>query len=232
MKFLENPIWLLAFTLAMYGFGLILSRRYRWILFNPIIVSTTILIVYLLFLEIPYQVYYQAGQYIDFLLKPSIVALAVPLYIQWERIKIQMIPILVSQLVGSLVGIISIVILAKITQCDKQMLLSLVPKSISTPMALEVSASIGGVPSVTAAAVILTGIFGSMVGFQIMRRFNIGNPISQGIAMGTSSHALGTLKAMTISQSYGAFASVGMILNGVFTAILAPLVLNWLSDFL
>lgn len=231
MSFLENPIVLLFLTLAVYACGLFLSNRFKWLIFNPILLSMAVLMAYLVVLDIPYETYQKGGQYIDFFLKPSIVALAVPLYLQWERIKKQWLPIFISQLIGCLVGIVSVLYLAKWTGADRELALSLVPKSVSTPIALEVSATIGGIPSITATAVIITGIFGSMLGFQMMEYFRLNNPISQGIAIGTSSHALGTMKAMSVSQTYGAFASVGMIFNGVLTAVLAPLILSWLGHW-
>lgn len=232
MTYLENPIFLLFFTLAVYALGQYLSAWKKWILFNPIILSMVVLMGYLSVFDIAYEQYDQAGHYIDFFLKPSIVALAVPLYTHWERIKKQLIPIVVSQCIGCLVGVVSVLFLAKWTGAEQEIIYSLIPKSVSTPIALEVSSSIGGVPSITAAAVMITGIFGSMVGFRFLNVSRISNPMSQGIAMGTSSHAMGTMKAMSISNTYGAFASVGMIFNGIFTAVLAPLVLRWLSSCL
>lgn len=232
MSYLSNPVFLLFITLALYALGQFLTTKKKWVIFNPIILSTALLITYLLVLDIPYEKYDVAGQYIDFFLKPSIVALAVPLYIQWDKIKKQLIPIVLSQFVGCIIGIVSVIFLAKWTGADKEIILSLAPKSVSTPIALEISNSIGGIPSITATAVMLTGIFGSMIGFGFLNLSRITNPMSQGIAMGTSSHAMGTMKAMTISNTYGAFASVGMIFNGIFTAIFAPLILRWLDSCL
>jgi len=232
MSYLANPTFLLFLTLALYAVGVSLTEKKKWIIFNPIILSMTVLMVYLYFLEIPYENYEEAGKYIDFFLKPSIVALAVPLYVQWEKIRKQLIPILISQFVGCVVGVLSVVILAKLTGADEEIILSLSPKSVSTPIALEISKTVGGIPSVTAAAVMIAGIFGSMVGFKVMNLTRISNPMSQGIAMGTSSHAMGTMKAMEVSNKYGAFASVGMIFNGIFTAILAPIILGLLTPFI
>lgn len=232
MIFLQNPTFLLFLTLALYALGIFLTSKKKWIIFNPIILSMVILICYLVVLDIPYEKYSQAGQYIDFFLKPSIVALAVPLYIQWDKIKKQLFPIICSQLVGCIVGVTSVVFLAKWTGAEHEIILSLAPKSVSTPIALEISAAVHGIPSITAASVMIAGIFGSMIGFKFLNLSRISNPMSQGIAMGTSSHALGTMKAMEISNKYGAFASVGMIFNGILTAVLAPLILNWLSPFL
>ena len=232
MIFFSNPTFLLFLTLALYASGVYLSEKYKWIIFNPIILSMVVLIVYCLVLNVSYDEYEKAGQYIDFFLKPSIVALAIPLYSQWDKIKKQLVPILTSQVVGCLVGIFSVVLIAKLCGAEKEIILSLAPKSVSTPIALEVSKSVNGIPSITAAAVMITGIFGSMVGFKILNLSRITKPMSQGIAMGTSSHAMGTMRALDSSDKYGAFASVGMIFNGILTAILAPIILQILSDYL
>lgn len=232
MSYLENPIFLLFLTLAIYSFGVYLFGRIRWIIFNPIILSMVILICYLLVLDIPYAQYDKAGMYINIFLQPSIVALAIPLYSQWGKIKKQLVPIVCSQLVGCIVGVVSVVLLAKVLGAEKDVIFSLAPKSVSTPIALEISKTIHGIPSVTAAAVLLAGILGSMLGFKILNLSGISNPMSQGIAMGTGSHAMGTMRAMEVSEKFGAFASVGMIFNGILTAILAPIILKWLEFYI
>ncbi|WP_313578804.1 LrgB family protein [Chishuiella sp.] len=232
MIFFENTTFILFLTVALYSIGLFLTTKYKMIIFNPIILSTMILMAYCIVLKVPYEKYEEAGQYIDFFLKPSIVALAIPLYLQWDKIKKQLLPIIFSQLVGCIIGILSVVVIAKLCGAEKEIILSLAPKSVSTPIALEVSSSLKGIPSITAAAVIITGIFGSMVGFRLLNLSRITKPMSQGIAMGTSSHALGTMKALQISDKYGAFASVGMIFNGILTAILAPIILDFLKVYL
>lgn len=232
MSFLDNTIWLFFLTVALYSLGILLSAKRRWIIFNPIILSSAVLIGYLLILEIPYEKYQLAGQHIDFLLKPSIVAMAIPLYLQWDNIKKQFGAILLSQFVGCIFGLFAVVFLAKIMGAETQVIMSLAPKSVSTPIALEVSKSVGGIPSITAAAVILTGLLGSMAGFQLLSLARITNPVSQSIAMGTASHAMGTMRAMEFGDKYGAFASVGMIFNGILTAFLAPYILIFLKPYL
>ncbi|MDR2222977.1 MAG: LrgB family protein [Flavobacteriaceae bacterium] len=231
MSYLESPMFLLFLTLAIYAAGVYLFGKYRWIIFNPIILSMVVLICYLLLLDIPYEKYEVSGKYIDIFLQPSIVALAIPLYMQWDKIKKQIVAIFCSQLVGCLVGVVSVVFLAKWLGADEAIINSLAPKSVSTPIALEVSKAVNGIPSITAAAVMVTGIFGSMVGFSILNLTKVTNPMSQGIAMGTSSHAMGTMRAMEVSDKFGAFASVGMIFNGILTAVLAPIVLVWLNSY-
>lgn len=232
MSFLANPLLLFFLTVFLYSLGIRLSKQYKFILVNPIILSMLVLIAYCMFLKIPFEQYQKAGQFIEFLLKPSIVALAIPLYMRWGKIKKQLIPIFTSQLVGCVIGILSVVFSAKLLGAEKEIIYSLAPKSVTTAVALEISNSLGGVPSITAVSVMMTGIFGSMIGFQLMNLSRLTNPVSQGIAMGTSSHAMGTMRAMEVSESYGAFASVGMILNGILTSFLAPLILSYLDPYL
>lgn len=232
MNFLDNTIWLFFLTVALYALGLFLTEKRRWILFNPIILSSAILIAYLVVFKIPYEKYQAAGQHIDFLLKPSIVAMAIPLYLQWDTIKKQFGAILISQLVGCVVGLFSVVILAKLMGAENDIIMSLAPKSVSTPIALEISSAVGGIPSITAAAVILTGLMGSVAGYQLLNLARITNPVSQSIAMGTASHAMGTMRALEFGDKHGAFASVGMIFNGILTAFLAPYILLFLKPYL
>ena len=232
MNYFESAEFILFLTLGVYALALTLSAKYRYMIFNPIIFSIFVLIGYLLVLDIPYEKYNQAGKYIDFFLQPSIVALAVPMYVNWDKIKNQIIPILTSQFIASICGVLSIVVFSKILGAEKEIILSLAPSSISTPIALEVSKSIGGIPSVTASAVMLTGIIGSMVGFRFLNLARVTNPVSQGLAMGSSAAAMGTMRALQISDKYGVFASVGMIFNGIITAFLAPIVLQWIHIYL
>ena len=157
------------------------------------------------------------------------VALGVPLYQQLEKIKKQALYILLSQLTGCIVGIVSVVVIAKLMGASKEVIYSLAPKSVTTPIAMEVSRTVGGIPSLTAAVVVVVGIFGAIYGYTIMKWAKIHNPIAQGLSMGTAAHAVGTSKSMEISPTFGAYSSVGLIINGIFTAILTPYILQVLN---
>jgi putative effector of murein hydrolase len=137
-----------------------------------------------------------------------------------------LVPIVLAELAGCVIGIVSVVVIAKLLGATQEVVLSLVPKSVTTPIAMEVSSAIGGIPSLTAAVVVCTGIFGGMAGFQMMSLSRVKRPISQGLSMGTAAHAVGTSAAMTRGYRYGAFSSLGLTLNGLFTAILTPLILR------
>ena len=229
MEFLENKYLLLALTFGAFALFKELQRRTGWVLLNPILLTIASLILFLKLTGISYEAYQEGGQLIEFWLKPAVVALGVPLYLQLEMIKKQLLPILLSQLVGCLVGIVSVVLVAKLLGATPDVICSLAPKSVTTPIAMEVSNTTGGIPSLTAAVVVLVGLFGAVFGFKILTLGRVKSPIAQGLSMGTASHAIGTSAAMEISRKYGAYASLGLTLNGILTALLTPTILRLLG---
>lgn len=229
MEFLENKYLLLALTFGAFALFKELQRRTGWVLLNPILLTIALLILFLKLTGISYETYQAGGQLIEFWLKPAVVALGVPLYLQLEMIKKQLLPILLSQLVGCLVGIVSVVLVAKLLGATPDVICSLAPKSVTTPIAMEVSNTTGGIPSLTAAVVVLVGLFGAVFGFKILTLGRVKSPIAQGLSMGTASHAIGTSAAMEISRKYGAYASLGLTLNGILTALLTPAILRLLG---
>lgn len=226
MDFLSNPIWLLAITLSVYFGAGVLQRKFRSALLSPVVLTAGFMIGYLLIFNISYKTYQSAGTYIEFWLKPSVVALAVPLYLQLERIKKQLIPIFISQIFGSITGIVSVCGIAKLFNANDLVILSLAPKSVTTPIAIDVSTTLGGIPPLTAAAVVITGMLGSVIGFKVLEILKIESTMGKGVALGTASHGLGVMAAMGVSEKYAAFASVGLILNGIATAIFAPIIIS------
>ena len=226
MEFLRNEYLLLALTFGVFAMFKGLQKKTGWVLLNPILFTIAALILFLKLSGISYETYNEAGELIAFWLKPAVVALGVPLYLQLEMIKKQWLPILLSQLVGCLVGVISVVLIAKGLGASPDVICSLAPKSVTTPIAMEVSNATGGIPSLTAAVVVMVGLFGAVFGFKVLDMGRVKIPIAQGLSMGTASHAIGTSAAMEVSRKYGAYASLGLTLNGILTAILAPMVLR------
>ncbi len=226
MEILSNTYFLLALTFALYAGSQILQHRTGWTFLNPILISAMLIIVYLKVNDIDIATYNEGGHYIEFWLKPAIVALGVPLYKQLSAIRKQLLPLLISELAGCVVGIISVVLIARLLGATQEVVLSLAAKSVTTPIAMEVTKAVGGIPPLTAAVVICVGIFGGMTGFRVMRMTHIGSPIAQGLSLGTAAHAMGTSRAMDVSDKYGAFASLGLTLNGIFTALLTPTILS------
>ena len=226
MEFLENKYLLIALTFGLFACFKGLQKKTGSVLLNPILLTMITLIFFLKAAGISYDTYREGGLLIDFWLKPAIVALGVPLYLQLEMIKKQWLPILLSQLVGCLVGIISVVLISRGLGASQEVICSLAPKSVTSPIAMEVAAATGGIPSLSAAVVILVGLFGAVLGFKVLDLGQVKSPIAQGLSMGTASHAIGTSAAMEVGRKYGAYASLGLTLNGILTAILAPIVLK------
>ena len=226
MEILQNNLVLLALTFGIYYGARQFQKWTGWIVLNPILVTIAVLIVLLKLTGISYETYSQAGGYIEFWLKPAIVALGVPLYQNLGQIRRQFLPIFFSQLVGCVVGVVSVVVIAQAMGASRETVISLAPKSVTTPIAMEVCQSLGGIPSLTAAIVVSVGLFGAVFGFKVLEVWHVKNPYSQGLSIGTASHAVGTSRAMEKGASYGAYASLGLILNGVLTALLAPFILK------
>lgn len=229
MNYLENKFFLIFLTFGVFFLAKMIQKKTGYALLNPILITIGIIITFLKLTGISYETYSEGGELIEFWLKPAVVALGVPLYLQLQQIKKQLIPILLSQLAGCIVGIISVVVIAYLLGASKEVILSLAPKSVTTPIAMEVSQAIGGIPALTTAVVVCVGLFGGIAGFQIMKLLKVNHPISQGLSIGTAAHALGASTAMEVSSKYGAYAGLGLTLNGILTALLTPSILRLLG---
>ncbi|MDE6334860.1 MAG: LrgB family protein [Muribaculaceae bacterium] len=231
MEFLTNKFFLIAVTFLFYIGAQLLQRRTGVRLLNPILLAIAAIVCFLLLADIDYKDYQAGGEYIDFWLKPAVVALGYPLYKQLSAIKKQLLPLIISELAGCVAGIVSVVVLAKLFGASHEVIMSLAPKAVTTPIAMEISSAVGGIPPLTAAIVVCTGIFGGMAGFKIVKLSRIKSPIAGGLSIGTAAHAVGTSAAMERSERYGAFSSLGLTLNGLLTALLAPFVLHLIGAY-
>lgn len=230
MEFLENSYFLLALTFIVYLCARKINRLTGIALLNPILLSVAALIIFLTVAGIPYETYTAGGGYVEFWLKPAVVALGVPLYRQLSTIRKQLLPIIAAELAGCVAGIVSVVLVAQALGATREVILSLAAKSVTTPIAMEVTAAVGGIPPLTAAVVVCVGIFGGMTGFKVMSMSKVKSPMARGLAMGTAAHALGTSAAIDAGGNrYGAWASLGLTLNGLFTALLTPSILSLLD---
>ncbi len=181
MSFLENNFFLLAITFGVFFFAKLLQKKTGLVLLNPILLTIAVLIIFLKMTGISYETYNKGGHLIEFWLRPAVVALGVPLYLQLEMIKKQLLPILLSQLAGCIVGVVSVVLIAKLMGASQEVILSLAPKSVTTPIAMEVTKAIGGIPSLTAAVVVAVGLLGAICGFKTMQIMRVGSPIAQNL---------------------------------------------------
>ena len=228
---ISSEYFMLALTFGVFYAAKTLQRRLGWVLFNPILIAIAIIIVFLLAMDIPYETYHEGAKLIEFWLKPAVVALGVPLYLQLSSIKRQFLPILASQTMGCVAGIVSVVVIAKMLGASNAVIMSLASKSVTTPIAMEVTQALGGIPSLTAAIVVITGLIGAIIGFKTLSVGHVHNPMALGLSMGAASHALGTSAAMDRDQFMGAYASLGLTLNGILTALLTPTIIDIINTF-
>ena len=223
---ISNEYFMLALTFGVFYAAKSIQRRLGWILFNPILVAIAIIIVFLLVADIPFETYQEGAKMIEFWLKPAVVALGVPLYLQLSSIKRQFLPILASQMMGCIAGIVSVVVISKLFGASDAVIMSLASKSVTTPIAMEVTQVLGGIPSLTAAIVVITGLIGAVIGFKTLSVGHVRNPMALGLSMGAASHALGTSAAMDRDQFVGAYASLGLTINGILTALFTPAIID------
>ena len=226
MEYLKSDFFLIALTFGVYFLAKQLQARTGWVVLNPILLAILALIGFLKLTGLSYEAYAESASIIDFWLKPAIVALGVPLYLQLKSIRKQLVPLLVSQLVGCFVGIVSVVLTAKWMGASDDVIISLAPKSVTTPIAMEVTRAVGGLPSLTAAVVVCVGLLGAVLGYKTMHVAHVHGHMAQGLSMGTAAHAVGTATSMEVSRLHGAYASLGLTLNGILTAMLAPAILR------
>lgn len=223
MEYLNTPIFGFAISLIAFEIGLYINKKTKLSILNPLIISIGIIIMFLLYFDIEYEVYNRGGSIISFFLGPATVILAVPLYKQIEKLKANGIIILIGIVVGSLVGILSIIYLGKLFGLDRSIILSLAPKSATAAISMEVSKQIGGIPALTVAATVLTGITGNVIGVPIYKLFKIKDEIASGIALGTVSYAIGTAKAIELGEVQGGMSSLAISVAGLVTVFLVPL---------
>ncbi|ADZ70030.1 LrgB family protein [Polymorphum gilvum] len=220
-----SPLLALTMTLAAYQVGLWIHQRAgRHPLANPVLIAVVVLVALLLGTGTDYATYFEGAQFVHFLLGPATVALALPLYRQIERVRRSLLAITVSLLTGSMVAAASAVGIGALLGASRETLASLAPKSVTAPVAMGISEQIGGLPSLTAVLVILTGILGAALGPLLLNLMGIRDMAARGLAIGTASHGIGTARALQVSDLAGAFAGLAMGLNALATAILLPLV--------
>lgn len=220
----ESTEFILLLIFGSYLFGQWVFKKTRIGIFHPMIISIAIIIAFLKITDMPYQTFEQGSQFISFLLGPSVVALGYILYEQLAYLKGNITSILTSVFIGSLVGIISVILLAKLTGADQVLIHSLEPKSVTTPIAMSIAEQSGGNVSLTAVIVLFCGIFGSIIGPPILRLLGIQSSIAKGLAMGASAHGVGTAKAMEMGMIEGALSGLAIGLMGVMTALLIPVI--------
>lgn len=223
----QGPLLWLTATLVAYLIGdacSLATGRQSWA--NPVMIAVIVLAILLQGTGTDYQTYFEGAQFVHFMLGPATVALGLPLYDNLPRVRRAALPMLAGLLAGSSVAVISALAIAKAFGIDGSVLASLAPKSTTAPVAIGIAERIGGQPTLTAALVLVTGIFGAMVVTPLLNALRVRDWRARGFAVGVAAHGIGTARAFQVNETAGAFSGIGMGLNAVLTAIIAPLALH------
>ncbi len=222
--FSELTLFSIVLTVGIYLFSLFLQKKTRSALCNPILISGVLVIVFLLISGIQPESYLESTKPITWLLTPATVSLAVPLYRQLKLLKKNLPAIFAGILAGILSGLMAIFGLCVLFGLDKQLSVSLLPKSITVAIGSILSEQNGGIPALTSVVIAVTGVLGNVAGPFMCKLFRLNDPISQGVAYGTASHVIGTARATEVNPLAGAVGSLSLVVAGVFTAVVFPLV--------
>ncbi|MFC0562028.1 LrgB family protein [Halalkalibacter alkalisediminis] len=210
-------------TILIYWGARAFYQRFPYPFTLPLLVATFIMVLALLLLDISYDRYYIGGRWLELLLGPAVVALAYPLYRQLEMLKTHFFPIMSSVSIGAVVGIVSGIGLSMMLGIEEALVFSLIPKSVTTPVAMDIATTIGGIPPLAAVLVMVAGIGGVVLAPYVYKWLNIKSEIGRGIGTGCSTHAIGTAKALETSEKEGATSSVAMTLSAIIVSIIGPI---------
>lgn len=218
--FLINSVFFGAFiSLGAYEAGLLLKKKFKLAILNPLLIGTICVMAVLLVLKVDYQQYNEGAKYISYLLTPATVCLAVPLYQQMTLLKNNLKAVAAGISAGVLTSLISVFLLAKLFHLSHEQYVTLLPKSITTAIGMGISSELGGMVTITVAVIIITGILGNVIADFVCRIFHIEEPVAKGLALGTASHAIGTARAMEIGQVEGAMSSLAIAVAGLLTVV-------------
>jgi predicted murein hydrolase (TIGR00659 family) len=227
-----SPLLHLTLTVLAYLGGDWLYRRANHHpLLNPVLLAVVMLVMLLTLTETGYPAYFEGAQFVHFLLGPAVVALAVPLYFNFARLRRLWLPLAAGLAAGALTAALSAIAIAWALGAEVQTLLALAPKSVTAPVAMGITEKLGGPASLSAILVVATGILGAVLGPAILNGLRVRDPAARGFAIGTASHGIGTARAFQESEQAGAFAGLAMGLNTLVTALLLPPIIRWLGFF-
>lgn len=221
-NFIENSVFFGVFiSIITYEIGVLIKKKLKLAIFNPLLISIALIIVFLLAFHIKYNVYESGAQYLSYFLTPATVALAVPLYEQIEPLKKNWKAIVAGILSGALTSALCVLAVALIFQLDHKQYVTLLPKSITTAIGMGLSEELGGIVTITVAVIVVTGVIGNMFAESICKLFHITDPVAKGIGIGSASHAMGTAKAMEMGEIEGAMSSLSIAVSGLLTVVVS-----------
>jgi len=232
MEIISHPLFGIILTLATFEVGKRIYNKFRLPILNPILIAILLIVGVLILFNIPLASYESGSNMLSLFLGPVTVILAVPLYKQLNLLKSHLFPILIGVTVGAITSITSVIVLGKLMGLEKVLLLSMAPKSITTPIGMELSRNIGGIQAITIVGIMITGITGAVMGPIVCQVFRIKNKVARGIGIGVSSHAVGTSKAIEMGEVEGAMSGLAIGLTGIATIVVLPIMLRILQKFL
>lgn len=224
----DTEIFGIILTILFFNIGIYIQKKTNKPIFNPLLIAILGIILFLSITKIPYESYKLGGDRINFFLSPVTIVLAVPLYKQFDLFKKYLLEILIGISCGVVVSFISIKLIGHFTNADVNIINSLIPKSITTPMGISLTKTLNGVEAITVVSIILTGILGAIISPIVFKIGKINNPVAKGIALGTSAHALGTTKALEMGEVEGAMSGLSIGISGIITVILIPIIINFM----
>jgi predicted murein hydrolase (TIGR00659 family) len=227
-EFLNTPLFGIVISIIAFQIGVWINKKTKLSICNPLIIAIILVIVFLISFDIDYDTYNIGGSMISFLLGPATVILAVPLYKQIDKLKEDGLPIIVGIVVGSLTSMLSVFLLCKLFGLDEVLTLSLMPKSATSAISMEISDQVGGIPALTVSAAVFTGIIGNIVGPHVYKLFKVKDEVAEGVGLGTAAHSAGTAKAMELGEVQGAMSSLAIGVAGIVSVFLMP----WLVKIL
>ena len=216
----------MAISLLGYEIGLIIKRKFKMAIFNPLLIAVVIVILFLVVFHVDYETYNSSAKYLSYLLTPSTVCLAVPLYQQLHLLRKNAKAVILGITSGVIISLTSVLLLSKLFGLNHQQYVTMLPKSITTAIGMGVSEEMGGIVTITVASIIITGILGNMMAELICKIFRITEPVAKGIAIGTSAHAVGTAKAIEMGEIEGAMSGLAIAVAGLLTVIMASFYAN------
>ena len=221
-EFLQNSVFFGVFiSIVTYEIGALIKRKWNVAMFNPLLISIALIIIFLILFDVDYDTYEFGAKYLSYFLTPATVALAVPLYEQIEPLKNNWKAIIAGILSGALTSALCVLIMSVLMGLDHKQYVTLLPKSITTAIGMGLSEELGGIVTITVAVIVVTGVIGNMFAEQICKLFHITDPVAKGIAIGSSSHAMGTAKAMEMGEIEGAMSSLSIAVSGLLTVIVS-----------
>ena len=224
----DTEIFGVILTILFFNIGIYIQKKTNKPIFNPLLIAILGIILFLSITKIPYESYKLGGDRINFFLGPVTIVLAVPLYKQFDLFKKYLLEILIGISCGVVVSFISIKLIGHFTNADVDIINSLIPKSITTPMGISLTKTLNGVEAITVVSIILTGLLGAIISPIVFKIGKINNPVAKGIALGTSAHALGTTKALEMGEVEGAMSGLSIGISGIITVILIPIIINFM----